>query len=117
MRFLYLDFDKDLVFIPIDPDELERRIDMIARMTHTQLELRAIYPTARGCHVLIVAQWSREIDPSVDLTPPEIVCLQLLLGSDPRREAFNLMRAHTLGDAPEFWRDRWNVLYSEKIKG
>jgi hypothetical protein len=45
----------------------------------------------------------------------EIVTMQLLLGSDPKREAFNFMRAHNLGDAPAFWHDRWNVLYAEKL--
>jgi len=45
----------------------------------------------------------------------EVVALQLLLGSDPKREAHNLNRARHVdaGDVPPFFRSRWNVLYQE----
>lgn len=41
----------------------------------------------------------------------EMVALQAILGSDPYREASNLQRAKNLADVPEWWRERWNVLY------
>jgi len=46
----------------------------------------------------------------------EVVALQALLGSDPAREACNLQRARLVdsGKISEFWRKRWNVLYSSR---
>ena len=43
----------------------------------------------------------------------EVVALQLLVGSDPHREAFYLPRARAVdgGKVSKFWKDRWNVLY------
>jgi len=118
MTLLYLDFDE-----PINADDIEKRIYNIASMVQINLELKAIHPTRRGHHVIVSAEWKAKPIPAsyvapkalYELTPAETVAMQLLLGSDPKREAFNLLRAHSLGDAPEFWRDRWNVLYAEKI--
>lgn len=59
--------------------------------------------TARGWHVII--RWNR------DLTPGETVALQLLLGSDPKRERFNLGRILAGGGA----NSRWNLLFSRKL--
>jgi hypothetical protein len=49
----------------------------------------------------------------VPRTAVEVVALQLLLGSDPHREAYNLNRAAHVdaGHVPPFFRARWNVLY------
>lgn len=65
--------------------------------------------TQRGVH--------REIAFAKTYPPLAIVAIQALLGSDPRREIFNLLRACVLGSAPEFWRQsgRWNTLYAEKL--
>lgn len=43
----------------------------------------------------------------------EVVALQLLFGSDPIREAFNLHRARLVdaGQVPRFFARRWNTLY------
>lgn len=107
-RLLYLDFDE-----PLDDEaSFFRRVKMIASICLIDLEVKAIHKTERGVHVILLANWQDR----KSLEPVEIVALQLLLGSDFKREAFNLMRAHTLGDAPAFWRDRWNVLHSEKVK-
>jgi hypothetical protein len=103
---LYLDFDN-----PINLEELDKAIYNVAQMSGIKLERLAVHNTKRGNHVIVSAEW---LDRK-ELTPAETVALQLLLGSDPKREALNLMRAHNLGDAPDFWRDRWNVLYSEKL--
>ena len=112
MRFLYLDFDD----LHLDVEALETRIDEIADMTQTEMELLEVLSTARGYHIVVTAHWRQQgAEAPKQLEPMEIVCLQLLLGSDPKREAFNLQRAHVLGDAPAFWRDRWNVLHSEKL--
>lgn len=125
MTLLYLDFDA-----PIDPDEIEKAVFNLANMVQMNLELRAIHPTKRGHHVIVNAEWKAlpsagertrlahaviPLKALYELSPVETVAMQLLLGSDPKREAFNLLRAHNLGDAPAFWRDRWNVLYAEKL--
>lgn len=44
-------------------------------------------------------------------TAMEVVALQAILGSDPNREACNVLRARQWAHLPKFWRDRWNVLY------
>lgn len=41
----------------------------------------------------------------------EVVALQLLLRSDPKREARNLYRARRTGRCPPWARSWWNVLY------
>lgn len=106
-RLLYLDFDE-----PIEEEPFFRHVKMIASMCFIDLDIKAIHKTERGVHVILFAEWKDR----KSLEPAEMVALQLLLGSDFKREAFNLLRAHTLGDAPAFWRDRWNVLYSEKVR-
>ena len=105
-RLLYLDFDE-----PLDEERFFRHVQMVGSMCAAKLETKAIHKTARGVHVILTAEW----DDKTPMEPTEIVCLQILLGSDFKRECFNLLRAHNLGDAPAFWQDRWNVLYSEKL--
>jgi hypothetical protein len=46
--------------------------------------------------------------------PLEIVALQAILGSDPKREAFNLLRVRSGTDLTDNW--GWNVLYSRKLE-
>lgn len=105
-RLLYLDFDESL-----NREKFFRHVQMIDSMCSVDLQVKAIHDTARGVHVILTAEW----DDKKPMEPLEIVCLQVLLGSDFKRECFNLLRAHNLGDAPAFWQDRWNVLYSEKL--
>jgi len=64
--------------------------------------------TRKGWHVLIAHNGR--------CTPSEIVAVQFALGSDPRRETLNLMRVLRIGTAPRFWRKRFNILYSEKLR-
>lgn len=62
--------------------------------------------TKRGWHVSVRL--------SKSLSPAEIVALQAVLGSDPRRESLNLMRVifQRWERAPQ----RWNLLYREKLR-
>lgn len=106
-RLLYLDFDDAL-----DEERFNVHVKMISSMCSIVLDTKAIHKTERGVHVILTAEWHDK----KPLEPTEIVCLQILLGSDFKREAFNLLRAHNLGDAPAFWQDRWNVLYTEKVR-
>jgi hypothetical protein len=58
--------------------------------------------TRHGWHRTIV--WNRKF------TPAETIALQLLLGSDRQREAFNLQRALTGTRS-----NRWNLLFTYKL--
>jgi hypothetical protein len=43
-----------------------------------------------------------------------LVALQAILGSDPRRETLNLMRALSIG-MTGFAAERWNILFERKL--
>lgn len=106
---LRLDYD-----VPLDTDGielLEKRVSFVSDIVGIPLEMYMLWRTQRGAHVIIQAH--RE---GKQLEPVEVVLLQCLLGSDWRRECFNFQRVRVLADAPAFWQDRWNVLYSEKLR-
>lgn len=65
--------------------------------------------TRRGWHVIVTVRKR--------IPPPLIVAAQAILGSDPHRESFNLMRVQQLRRVPTFWRTRWNVLFSSHQHG
>lgn len=67
------------------------------------------YRTRRGYHVELLSRLALE--------PVAMVALQAILGSDYRREAFNLFRALALPSAPVFWRKlgHWNVLHRGRL--
>lgn len=69
--------------------------------------------TARGFHVVVVLPWSQR------LPMMETIIMQLLCGSDPRRERLNFMRARSIRQfgAPPHFRNRWNLLFSRKLEG
>jgi hypothetical protein len=60
--------------------------------------------------------WHASFQHGLNLSEAETVSLQLILGSDPHREALNLMRAIALRKmrVPQFWRERFNILYASK---
>lgn len=66
-------------------------------------------PSGRGWHRW-VGVWPRP------QTAVETVALQLLCGSDPHREAYNLNRARAVdaGEVSPYWRARWNVFYKKE---
>lgn len=64
------------------------------------------YRTRRGWHV--------EVRVRRRVHPWRIVAVQAVLGSDYRREAFNLRRTARWRDLPAVARARWNVLFSNK---
>lgn len=66
--------------------------------------------TRRGWHVVIQL--------NDRLQPAELVALQAVLRSDPRRETLNLCRVLGMRRSPvvsAFWRSRWNLLYERKL--
>src|SRR3979490_1622340 len=101
--------------IDIDSRRKPSRASVLQRARIAQLEVVGITdlrsPSGRGWHRYLVVR-------PAPTSALEVVALQLLFGSDPLREAFNLHRAR-LVDAKQvskFWRDRWNTTY-ETSKG
>lgn len=104
----------DTAFIKLDvdgplPNDLKERIEF----TFKVLGVRVVEagwvksPGGNGHHVMVKL---------ADGVPAlAAVAIQAILGSDWRREAFNLQRALVLAEAPDFWHYRWNVLYASKL--
>ena len=65
--------------------------------------------TMRGWHIVA------EVD--IKLTPPEIIALQAIMGSDVKREAMNMTRWLGMRGkrVDKFWLSRWNLLFKEKL--
>lgn len=90
------------------PANLLGRIGRLCRFLRVRPGVVQVRRTKRGYHVLFTLRRR--------LPPLAVVAVQAILGSDAVRESFNLMRALVLDEAPAFWRDRYNVLYSSKSK-
>lgn len=101
MNTLRLDFDGPL------PRGVLARIAAATRTVGVTPGAVSYARTRHGWHVTVA------IVPS--LPPLGVVALQACLGSDPVRELYNLTRALHLDAAPDFWRDRANVLYKRKL--
>lgn len=97
MTLLYLDIDGPL------PAGWMDRIVWACRVWGWPIEAIRIDRTRHGYHVVVGVRRR--------LAAARIVAAQAILGSDPKREAYNLMRVARLGQVPRFWRTRWNVLY------
>jgi hypothetical protein len=95
---------------PLPLAELAKRARRARRRLVAMRQWRS--PSGRGWHCLVL------VDPP-PRTAVETVALQLLFGSDPRREAYNLNRARQVdaGTVPRYWRHRWNVLYGKVRHG
>lgn len=102
MTEIKLDYDGE------PPKDLMERLGFVRRL----LSLGRLGPvvvtcTRRGFHV--ETSCARELDQTA------VAAVQAILGSDFRRETFNLARALVLRRAPAFWRTRSNVLYARKL--
>jgi hypothetical protein len=99
---LLIDVDQGMRRLPLE--ELVERLSRANRQLVAMAEWRS--PSGKGWHQIIL------VEPP-PRTASETVALQLLLGSDPYREAFNSWRARVVdaGKAGPYWRRRWNVLY------
>ncbi len=87
--------------------ELENRLQKANRLLLWVVERRS--PSGRGWHRWI-GVWPRPA------SAVETVALQLLCGSDPHREAYNLNRARQVdaGAVSDYWKVRWNVFYAKE---
>jgi hypothetical protein len=68
-----------------------------------------VYETNKGIHIYLDAESERP------LTPLEIIVIQLCLGSDYKRELYNLRRARAWLDGEEL-ENNWNTLFKYKYK-
>lgn len=98
MTFIKLDLDGEL------PGDLDYRIAWTLRAMSLRSDYVRCDRTRRGWHVTIAVPRR--------LSAHTVVCLQAILGSDPKRETFNLVRVRNLRNVPPFWRGRWNVFYT-----
>jgi antitoxin (DNA-binding transcriptional repressor) of toxin-antitoxin stability system len=82
------------------------------RWTMMTLGLRVdwwnIFRTRRGWHIEVAVKGR--------LNVARIVAIQAILGSDPRRETFNLARTAGWRYLDHYARSRWNVLFDRKLK-
>lgn len=95
------------IILDIDRAQLPRDLMDRAAWTFATMRLRVACVecrrTRRGWHVTFTV--------ARRLNAYTVVALQAILGSDARRETFNLIRVRNLPHVPPFWRSRWNVKY------
>lgn len=104
----------NMVFIDIDRNNIQW-INLMSRIRTFRGLLNPEYfmlqRTNKGWHIVIVF--------NKRLSPPETIALQSIFGSDLRREALNMARWLGVRDKynklPKFWKQRWNLLFKEKI--
>lgn len=99
MTVLKLDIDGPL------PKTYLSHIQWTTRILGWPIEAVGIRQTVHGYHIRVVLRKK--------ISPVSIVCAQALMGSDVKRETFNLKRARVLKRVPVEWRqaDAWNTLY------
>lgn len=90
---------------PARPPALDR-IMGIGRMISAKPRTVELARTRRGWHMAV--WWDRTFEPA------QIIALQLLLGSDPNREALNLSR-ELCGIHSEAQQRGWNILFQTKV--
>ena len=59
--------------------------------------------------------WHVKVTLTRRCAPLVVVALQAILGSDPKRETFNLVRARALPRLPPEWRSRYSVFFGRKL--
>lgn len=93
------------------PDEFQDRCAFVfSTLGIRVVEMgRVVSPRGNGHHVMVKL--------NTGIPALAAVAIQAILGSDWRRETYNLGRALVLADAPAFWQFRWNVLYANKLLG
>lgn len=100
----WLKIDVDEGHKPLSVGELQCRFNRAGVKVLTIGQWRS--PSGKGWHVVV------ELDREPD-SATEIVALQMLAGSDLRRESYNMNRARHVDASSRsgYWDERWNVLY------
>lgn len=99
MTEIKLDFDT-----PLRSPSCTRMARTLRRLDFTPVACRISDSIHGGTHVLFIIKET--------ICAFAIICVQLLLGSDPRREYYNFRRVRQLSKVSTYWRKRWNVLYA-----
>jgi hypothetical protein len=102
MTLLYLDIDGPI------PAGIEARITMFCRVLRWPIEAIRMDRTRRGWHIVIGIRKR--------IAPASAVAAQAILGSDPMREMYNLVRVRNLRYVAPEWRRAWNVLYQSHTR-
>ncbi len=101
--------NRNLIKIDIDSKRCPRLPGLLAKLKRAGYMPRwysqCKSPSGNGWHLTF------KLAP-VPQRAEEVVAIQVMLGSDPFREACNLYRARMLPHVSSYWRDRWNVLYA-----
>jgi hypothetical protein len=90
------------------PARLAARIGHCVSAAGLRVEWWSLYRTARGWHLQVECRGRAQ--------PFAIVALQAMLGSDWKREAFNIGRVRGLRYADPATRNGWNILFRRKIR-
>jgi hypothetical protein len=91
------------------PRDLRDRIGLVTRLLRWRVLWVRYDRTARGWHVTVA------VAPRVSLM--RVILAQALIGSDWRRELYNMRRASEWRWLPPYWRARVNVLYRSHVRG
>lgn len=86
-----------------------RRLDFLCRVLRLHREAILTYRTANGWHILLFVRER--------VSPPIVVAMQAIAGSDWRRETFTLQKARRLHGVSRYWRERYNTLYEARKAG
>lgn len=101
------------------PANFQARLEFVVRVLALRVRSVRFDKTMHGFHAVVIVATRRRMSTgeNVELLDAEIVAVQLALGSDYKRELFNLSRVRMLPFLPPMWRKRWNVLYHRHYKG
>lgn len=102
MTKLLLDFDGPI------PARFDWQLAEVCRCLVLKCQWWRVSRSKRGWHICVSLKGR--------IAPISVVAIQAILGSDWRREMFNLYRARRLRRMDPWWRDKWNVLYSTKVQ-
>lgn len=89
------------------PADIDERVQWCITMLRWPVLWMSYYRTQRG--------WHLEIALSRTVHPWRLIAAQAILGSDYRRETFNLRRTGNWRRLSRRARDRWNVLFRRKF--
>ena len=88
------------------PTDFEFRLTTLCRHQQWTVKQWMTRKTRHGWHAIVTIRET--------ISPIITVAAQAILGSDWKRENYNLTRAEHLDEVPALWREarRWNALYT-----
>ena len=105
-----IDFKPETKFLLIKlAEDYSWKMYFISTSLNLVFENTKVLETKKGFH------FYHKVSSGRPLTPLEIIIIQLALGSDYKREIFNLRRARAWLDGEEL-EEGWNVLFKYKYK-